>query len=262
MKFLEFDCQAAVKKELQQLKNYDRHSIMIEGSQGSGKTTLAKYFAECLDCNDFQIVAPKVQDLREAIEECYQISTPVVICIENLDQGVKSASYTLLKFLEEPLPHVYIIVTCTSAQRVPDTIVSRSTVLTIGTITREDIQKYAGDKNFELYFQLEKKSIWNIVRSFKDVDELFEIGSAKALYLESLPSLLASNDAVSNQMWKFQKFEDNEPIPLGILIRYIMYTNPKYWAVCYRCLQELAAGQIAQHAVLARFLLDCKYTVR
>lgn len=259
---LDFKNQTLAKDELAQLAAQDKHSIMIEGPEGCGKTFLAKYFAHQLHCDDFQVITPKVQDLKSAIEECYQISTPVVLCIENLDAGVVAASYALLKFLEEPLSYVYILVTCRSREQVPDTIVSRSAVVTVGAPTHEDVLTYAKDRNFEKFFSFKDMPIWKAIKSFGDVDTLFKLTKENVEYIQTLPMYLKSNDAVSNTMWKLQKFPDNESTPLVLVIRYILCTEPKYWFVCHTCLQELAIGQIAAHAVLAKFLLDCKYAVR
>lgn len=261
MEYIDFQCQSSALQQLQQLSSQDKHSLLIEGSQGCGKTYLARQFARLIGCEDFQVIVPKVQDIRSAVEECYRVSSPIVLCFENLDLGVTSASYTLLKFLEEPLPHVYIVVSCRSKEHVPDTIVSRSVVVTVAPATASDLQKYAEGKSFETYFKFKTFDIWKSVRSFIDVDTLFSLSQEQIDYIQTMPQILKSNDSVSNLLWKFQKFPSGDPTPLELVIRYILYTEPKYWFIGHTCLQELAAGQIAAHAVIAKFLLDAKYAI-
>ena len=129
--------------ELKQLVDRDVHSIVIEGPEGCGKTYLAKEFARLKEISDFVSVAPKVAELKQAMNTAIDLQTPMVLCIENLDTGVVAASYSLLKFLEEPLPTVYAVVTCRNVENIPDTIVSTCTVVTVSTPNSIDRHNYA-----------------------------------------------------------------------------------------------------------------------
>ena len=86
--------------ELKQLAASNRQSILIEGPSGCGKTYLCKQYANMLGIDDFSVVAPKVADIREALDSCLSLQNRVLLAIENLDLGVAGASYTLLKSLE------------------------------------------------------------------------------------------------------------------------------------------------------------------
>ena len=107
---MELISQRAALEDLHRLADANKHSILIEGSEGCGKSYIAKQYATMLDIVDFQVVEPKVQCIKEAINSCYVIDNPIVLYIENLDTGVLAASYALLKFLEEPSSHVYIVI--------------------------------------------------------------------------------------------------------------------------------------------------------
>ena len=91
-------CQSSALDELQNLADSDRHSVLIEGVAGSGKTYLAKQYAKFLSINDFVTVNATVNDIRKSIDTSYNLESKIVICIENLDTGVAGASHTLLKF--------------------------------------------------------------------------------------------------------------------------------------------------------------------
>ena len=139
---MNFICQQNAIAELKSLSKYLRHSVLIEGPSGSGKSFLAKQYSQYLNILDFQVINPRVDDIRYCIDTCSGINNDIVICIENLDTGVREASYALLKFLEEPSDNIYVIITCNSIHHVPDTIVSRSSIVSINAPARADIDTY------------------------------------------------------------------------------------------------------------------------
>lgn len=248
--------------ELQKLANYDRHSLLVEGPSGSGKTYLSKQYAAMLNIEDFQIVQPKVADLKTAIESCYQINTNVVICVENLDLGVSAAAYSILKFLEEPAPHVYIIITCRNLKRVPDTIVSRSSVVTLPPPTDIDLAEYAKSKDTSQYVYLEQKPIWRCVKTYSDVETVLQMPIDHIQYFDTLNSVLTGKSPVSDMIWALQKYPDGSSTELELVIRYIMCTTSSnsIWRFCNDCLKELSYNRISTHAILAKFVFDFKYT--
>ena len=257
---MELISQVQPIQQLTSLANQDRHSLLIEGPSGSGKTYIAKQFAAMITTSDFQVIAPKVQDIKDTITACYQINTPIVLCIENLDIGVSAASYALLKFLEEPAPHVYIVITCRNVQHVPDTIVSRSTVITTAPPTPDDVEQYAMHCNNSQYELVREGLLWKCVKSFKDVDSILKLTDEHRDYILSIPSLLSKPEAISSLLWNLQKYPDGTATPIDLVIRYIMCNNNNTtWQAAHTCLQQLADGRVATHAILAKFLFDYKY---
>lgn len=257
---MEFVSQKSALQQIQLLADQQRHSILLEGPTGSGKTYLSKQFMHMLHIEDFQVVLPKVQDIKDTICTCLQINTPVVICIENLDTGVAAASYALLKFLEEPADHVYIAVTCRNVQRVPDTIVSRSAVVTVAPPILSDIEQYAIHHNAAQYVSMKDNALWQCVRTLKDVDIVLSLTDEHLEYLLSLPSVLEKQEAINSQLWALQRYPDNAETPIELVIRYIMCNSRNtIWRSAHSCIQQLSDGRIAAHAVLAKFLFEYKY---
>lgn len=253
--------QKAAIADLQRLASHDKHSILISGIEGVGKSYLAKQYAAMLNCPDFQMVEPKVQAIKEAISSCYMIKNPVVICIENLDTGVLAASYALLKFLEEPASHVYIVVTCRNAQQVPDTIISRSAVVTVQPPIDSDLEVYGVEKNSSQFLYLQRQQIWKCAKTFKDVETILELDPSKVDYFNKLSDNLKKRDSVSNIIWMLQRYPDSTPTPVQLVIRYIMCTTQSktIWNAGHECLQELSLGRVSAHAALAKFAFDLKY---
>lgn len=252
------------KFALQQLKQFadrDVHSIVIEGPEGCGKTFVAKEFARMINISDFINVVPKVSELKQTMTTCIDLGTPVVLCIENLDTGVLSASYSLLKFLEEPLPTVYVIVTCRNIENIPDTIVSRCPVATVATPHIADLEDYAKTRNAVAYSNIANSPIWKCARTFKDVDTILGFRDDQLLYFHTLSHVLRFKDTVSNLMWKLGHFDDKSEAPTILVIRYLVEItdDPHVKAAGIQCISELSKSRIAAHAIIAKFIFECKY---
>lgn len=256
-----FTCQSKSIDELKLLASKDRHSVLIEGAPGCGKTYLARQYASMLNVRDFNIVAAKVNDIRDSVDSCAQLDTIVVLCIENLDKGVAGSSYTLLKSLEEPSPNMYIVITCQNINRVPDTIVSRSTVVSVSPPTDSDLDLFARSVNPEKYLKIQKTLIWKCARTFNDAKTILSLQDNQINYILSLSEISSFRDSVSNIIWKLGHFEDKTETPIEIVIRYLMevVNTPHVKLAGIECISDLALGRIAQHAVLAKFVFECKY---
>lgn len=258
---MNFVSQNTPTLQLMDLANSRHHSILIEGPQGCGKTYLAKQYSAMLNVSDFEVVKCSVDTIRDAIDETCKIKNDVVICLENLDDGVLSASYTILKFLEEPLPNVYIVVTCRNLKKVPDTIISRSAVVSCGPPIDKDIEEFASRRNKQKFQSLSDSSIWKSVRSFKDAEYVLSMNDEQIKYFSQLDKMMSFSDIVSNIIWKLGHYEDNTEIPVGLVMQYIISkTNSKtVKRAAIRCMSDISLGRLAQHACLARFVFEAKY---
>ena len=256
---MNLDCQISAVEQLEMLAKSRRHSILIEGSEGFGKTELAAQYSKMLNVNDFTLVSPNVQQLRDTIDSCYNLSTDTAICIENLDTGVAGASYTILKFLEEPADNIYIIVTCRNRYRIPDTIISRSTVVSINPPTFESLIQYCKIRYPE--FDLSHHLLNKCVKTFSDIDQITTMTADQVEYFRTFNNLDFS-DSVSNMAWKLSHYSDNTDCPVKFSIRYIMnLTHNVHVHRCgVECLDDIATGRIAAHAAVNKFCMDLKYT--
>lgn len=253
--------QSETLSELQSLASSDKHSILIDGPSGCGKSYLAKQYANMLGISDFSIVQPTVQSIRDIIDTCYNLSNPVVFCIENLDSGVQGASFTLLKFLEEPASNVYIVVTCQNRYRVPDTIISRSACLSMSCPIESDVSEYAELTDAHKYFQMKELSLWRAVRTLKDVDNVFRFTEDNLSYFEELQELCNFKDTVANIAWKLGHYNNNSETDIPFVINFVMNVSNSQRIRKYgiECVKDLNKSRIASHAVLAKFAFECKY---
>lgn len=253
--------QTSAYSELSILAENKKHSILIEGAEGTGKTYLAREYARMLSVADFQIVDPKVQDIRDAVTSCSMLSSPVVLCIENLDTGMLSASYALLKFLEEPPMQVYIVVTCRNIQNIPDTIISRSECVTVGLPTTGDLDNFAKYTDEFRYSTFKLRDLWKTVVTYNDVHTILQMDASQVEYFDSLVDVVMSKDTISNKSWKLQKYPSGKDTPTRLVIRHIMNSanSKSVWDAGYRCLKDIDIGRLSANAVLSKFLMDCKY---
>lgn len=258
---MQFNSQQEPIEELKKLASINRQSIIIEGPSGCGKSWLSKQYANMLNIDDFSEVNPKVAEIKEALEGCLSISNPVVLCIENLDLGVSAASYALLKSLEEPVPNLYIIITCRNIDGVPDTIISRSAVVSVGPPTNDDIDYYGENRDRLKFNNIKSRLVWQCVRSFTDADTALEMSPDEINYYESLSEMCHFKDSISNMTWAIGHYPSGKECNVELALRSIMELmhKPFITKIGIECIRELNLGRIAQHAVLAKFLFNAKY---
>lgn len=247
--------------QLANLAKSNHHSILIEGASGCGKSYLAKEYARMIHAHECYFVKPSVQDIRDAIDHMYSTSDSIVLCIENLDQGVKAASYAMLKFLEEPRDNVYVIITCQNRYHIPDTIVSRSAAISLTFPTESDIVDYAEVKSETTYNRLSKLPVWKGVRSLTDIDTVYSLNESQLSYYDNLPKILTFADTVSNIVWKLQHYEDNTETNVQFVLNYIMSVtkSKSIHNHIIQCVQDLNTSRLSANAVLSKFVFECKY---
>ena len=153
---MNFINQQEAIKTLEILANNRHHGVVISGTKGSGKSYLAKKYAEMLKIEDFYPVNPSMADVKAVITLCTEATNDIVLCIENLDSGVLQVSYPLLKFIEDCPKHIYVVVTCFNIRQIPDTILSRCALVSINNPVAEDIERYAKSVDLNMYNTLKQ----------------------------------------------------------------------------------------------------------
>jgi DNA polymerase III subunit gamma/tau len=139
------------------------HAYLFVGSRGTGKTSLARIFAQSIgvSVNDmYEIDAASnrgiddIKELRDGVRVLPFDSKYKVYIIDEVHMLSKDAWGALLKTLEEPPKHVIFILATTELQKVPDTIISRCQVFTFkkasDSVSRKMLIDVAKTEGFEL----------------------------------------------------------------------------------------------------------------
>ncbi len=145
------------------------HAFLFTGTRGVGKTTLARIFAKCLNCERGMSSSPcgecaacvdidegrfvdiieidaasrtKVEDTRELLESVQYTPTRgryKVYIIDEVHMLSNSSFNALLKTLEEPPPHVKFVLATTDPDKIPVTILSRCLQFNLRRMTPDQV---------------------------------------------------------------------------------------------------------------------------
>lgn len=257
------ECQASALSSLQEFCESDKHSILIEGPAGCGKTYLAKMFSNIKGCSDFISCSAKIDDIKNLIDSSYSVSKPIVICIENLDVGVVGSSYTLLKFLEEPSSNIYIVITCINSYNIPDTIISRCVTTSVRCPSLSDRNLYTQSKYNDKASIKSYRQLLNCCKSFKEIDSLFALSLDEVNYILALSDIFKFKESIGTISWNLSHFPSNKETPLNLVFDYLIASSPNadYAQVGINCADELTMKRMSANSVITRYLFDCKYAV-
>src|SRR5262250_2853511 len=150
------------------------HAYLFCGPRGTGKTTIARIFAKCLNCTggpkvDFDEADPRcqeitegrsidvleidgasnngveqVRELRETVKYAPASSKFKIYIIDEVHMLTKEAFNALLKTLEEPPEHVKFMFATTEPEKVLPTILSRCQRFDLRRIPAALIVKHLG----------------------------------------------------------------------------------------------------------------------
>jgi len=163
--------QGHVVKALVNALDQDRthHAYLFTGTRGVGKTTLARIFAKCLNCEQGMTSTPcgscsacneidegrfidlievdaasrtKVEDTRELLDNVQYSPTRGKFKVYLIDEVHMLSGHSfnaLLKTLEEPPPHVKFLLATTDPQKLPITVLSRCLQFNLKRLSEEAI---------------------------------------------------------------------------------------------------------------------------
>ena len=253
--------QESAISQIQSLAEKDVHSILISGLRGTGKTHIAKLFASYKGINTFHTVKPKVADLKDMIDSSYRLQDKQVICIENLDDGKSAAAQVILKYLEEPLPNVYVIVTCVNSSKLPDTIISRSISVQLSTPRVNELQQYARSLNAQRYTAYKDYTVFSTCKSLSDVKTILSLTLDQVKYYDSFenikPLFKQSSDTI---LWTLGHYYDNSKSNCILALRCIRKSSDdiKIRQLALDSLLALEDGKLSETAILGKFVLNVK----
>jgi DNA polymerase-3 subunit delta' len=170
------------------------HAYLFEGEKGTKKYDTALYFAQmllctgeekpCLECHNCRrisngthpnvyIVEPvknlikkqQIIDLQNEFSKTSVEKGPKIYIIKDIDKINVSAANSLLKFLEEPHPNTFAVLTSSNITKILPTIISRSQVVQFTSLNKKIIE----DEMIETgYPKLSARVVANLTNSITD----------------------------------------------------------------------------------------------
>ncbi len=153
------------------------HAYLFEGERGTKKYETALYFAQMLLCTGEDIPCQKchncrriknkshpnvfviepikntirkqqIIDLQKEFSKTRIEPGPKIYIIRNIETINASAANSLLKFLEEPYPETYAILTSANINRLLPTIISRSQVVQFSTLNKRIVEEDLSESGY------------------------------------------------------------------------------------------------------------------
>lgn len=270
--------------------DHDRlhHAYLFTGTRGVGKTTIARIFAKCLNCESGVSSEPcgtcdscteinenrfldlievdaasrtKVEDTRELLENVQYAPTKgryKVYLIDEVHMLSNSSFNALLKTLEEPPPHVKFLLATTDPQKLPATVLSRCLQFNLKNLSPERIVTHLKDVLSQEMVQFDESALWMLGRaangSMRDAlsltDQAIAFGSGKVLEAD-VSSMLGTidNSYIVNML---NALGNNDGNALLAAVDHMSEHSPDYEAALESILillHRITVAQIAPNAV-------------
>lgn len=262
------------------------HALLIDGENGTGRHTLARYIASfcvctgeekpcgrCQGCHlsqvlshpDISVISPdakqltvnKIRDLRQDAFMAPALADRKVYIIEKTESMNAAAQNALLKILEEPPESVVFILICQNAQTLLETVRSRCITLSLLPPNHAEAQGYIEEHT--------SFSALEIDRALQSVNN--NIGQALTLLNENKQNTLSvlaselifdikSSDSYS-MLCRLKPYENNRGAVLDLFDELLLKISSLLKESCYTHIKEgLSKDQLVRLYEITRSLRE------
>ena len=171
------------------------HAYLFTGTRGVGKTTIARIFAKCLNCEGGVTSTPcnecascmeishgrsvdlieidaasrtGVDDMRELLDNVQYMPSSCrykVYLIDEVHMLSKSSFNAMLKTLEEPPEHVKFLFATTDPKKLPITVLSRCLQFNLKNMTPERVVNHLRQVLEAEQIEAEEAALWQLGRA-------------------------------------------------------------------------------------------------
>lgn len=171
------------------------HAYLFTGTRGVGKTTIARIFAKCLNCEQGVSSTPcgkcpscveiaegrfidlievdaasktKVEDTRELLDNVQYAPSRgryKVYLIDEVHMLSQHSFNALLKTLEEPPPHIVFLLATTDPHKLPITILSRCLQFSLKNISPQKIVDYLRSVLVAEQISFDEAALWILAKA-------------------------------------------------------------------------------------------------
>ena len=167
-------------------------TLLLVGEEGSGKHTLCKYVGE-----KFNLIVIDISDklTQEIIEEITFRVEPTLYLIDGNNLSIKDQN-VILKFLEEPLQHSFIVIYTENTTSLIETVMNRCHKMTLEPYSKDFLKTFTDN---DLILQLANTPGQVKTYQYEDINSMIELANKilDKIHLANIPNTLTLTDKLA-----------------------------------------------------------------
>lgn len=223
------------EKLINRLREYDLdtfpHSVIIKGEKGSGKHLISSFISS-------DILKIPLKDITEnlsseVIDQIYRSPNPAIYLI-NVDELTEKEQNSILKFIEEPLKSIFIILLCENLNILLNTVKNRCQIIEMEIYNKSQLKEFLweGAQNEDLILKVVRTPGKLKEMNYDTFLSLFDLCNkiASKIELATYANTLSIADKI-NYKDNYDKFDINIFLDTLMLIlkdKYVQESNDKY----------------------------------